>query len=177
MCGTSQRIAWKMTATILSHQKWACKQHPFRGKLSQPMVVATHKEFALRLNEALDLQGLRRGRGRRVKIAKMGGVSGEGARKWLSGESLPTMEHAIVLASECGVCVEWLLTGRGPKSLSETIAPPKQKLPDDMMRLIRALESLSPESRSLLHEALPPLPTEWRKAIERRYTAERRKAG
>lgn len=32
-----------------------------------------------------------------------------------NGDKLPSMETAQRIASRCGVCVEWLLTGRGPK--------------------------------------------------------------
>lgn len=40
-----------------------------------------------------------------------------------AGEKLPSMEKAIEIASKLGVCVEWLLTGRGSKMPSK---PPEE---------------------------------------------------
>ena len=37
--------------------------------------------------------------------------------KWKSGSGLPTLDNAIQLARKAGVQVEWLLTGRGERSL------------------------------------------------------------
>lgn len=34
---------------------------------------------------------------------------------WVRGQSLPTLETAIEIALRGKVCVEWLLTGRGPQ--------------------------------------------------------------
>jgi DNA-binding XRE family transcriptional regulator len=34
---------------------------------------------------------------------------------WLNGEKLPSMETAIKIADKFGVCVEWLITGKGLK--------------------------------------------------------------
>ena len=57
------------------------------------------------------------------------------------------MEKAVEMALKLGVCVEWLLTGRGP------MQPPKpatdlldlSELPDDAKRNLRALvESIKP---------------------------------
>lgn len=48
-------------------------------------------------------------------IGKVFGVSGPMITYWRTGQKLPAMETAQVIAKRCGVCVEWLLTGRGPK--------------------------------------------------------------
>ena len=122
------------------------------------MVAGLHSGFARRLAEALDdLQGLPKGRGRRVHLAKMGEVSGEAARKWLAGEALPAMKHALLLSSHCGVCVEWLLTGRGPKVVADIMAsvreePKTYDLED--LRVARAIQSLPPKSRVALQTVL-----------------------
>lgn len=89
------------------------------GPILQPMVAQVHAEFAARLNEALTDAGWVIGYGRRIRLAQLVGLSGESCRKWLNGESLPTMEHAIQVALHLGVYVEWLLTGRGPKRLPD----------------------------------------------------------
>ena len=43
------------------------------------------------------------------------GVSGPTVNEWLKGKKLPGMENAIRIATELNCCVEFLLTGRGPK--------------------------------------------------------------
>lgn len=48
-------------------------------------------------------------------LGKFLGVSGTSARAYLQGEKTPSMVHAIEFAEKLGVCVEWLLTGRGGK--------------------------------------------------------------
>lgn len=77
--------------------------------------------FAGRLNELCDDHGLPpKGKGRQVDVARMFDVSQKGARKWLEGEGLPTLEKTIEIAQRFGVQTEWLLTGRGDKFITET---------------------------------------------------------
>lgn len=59
-------------------------------------------------------------RGRRIRLAKAFGVSGESARKWLAGESMPKLATASKIAKEIGVSVNWLLNGQGPKHPAST---------------------------------------------------------
>ena len=40
---------------------------------------------------------------------------------WLNGEKLPSMDTAIKIANKFGVCVEWLITGKGEKRPGEGI--------------------------------------------------------
>lgn len=98
----------------------------------QPMVATQETDnagFVARLNEALDgIKDVPRARGRRVALAKMMGMSGESARKWLAGETLPTMDNARQFAAKAGVQVDWLLTGRGPKRGGYTPPPLSQPL-------------------------------------------------
>ncbi len=51
-------------------------------------------------------------------------------RKWKVGESDPSRENLISLAKAAGVCIEWLATGEGPKTLAEldTAAIPEKAL-------------------------------------------------
>lgn len=42
-------------------------------------------------------------------------VSGPMVSYYRTGKKLPSMETALLIARKTGVCVEWLLTGRGPK--------------------------------------------------------------
>lgn len=78
-----------------------------------------HKaEFSSRLNDALDAIGYpAKGKGRQVRLGKDMHTSQKGARKWLEGEAIPSMDHAIGLALLAHVHIEWLLTGRGPRNL------------------------------------------------------------
>jgi transcriptional regulator with XRE-family HTH domain len=81
----------------------------------------TKSAFSSRLNEALDDAGVPpKFDGRQVAVAKMFGVSQKGARKWLEGEGLPTLEKCIEIATRLNVHVEWLATGRGPKREGES---------------------------------------------------------
>ena len=63
------------------------------------------------------------------------GVSKAMAWNYYKGIKLPSMEKAIEIAEKLGVCVEWLLTGRGPKY------PPKP--PDETIDI----SEISPEMR------------------------------
>lgn len=75
------------------------------------------------------------------------GVGTTMAWNYAKGEKLPSMEKAIEIALKLGVCVEWLLTGRGPmqppKSVSDLLD--LSALPDDAKRNLRALvDSIKP---------------------------------
>jgi transcriptional regulator with XRE-family HTH domain len=89
--------------------------------------------FSERLNELCDEHGLPpKGKGRQVAVAKMFNLSQKGARKWLEGEGLPTLERTIEIASRFGVQTEWLLTGRGDKYITETGESMLASLPPDI---------------------------------------------
>lgn len=66
--------------------------------------------FSQRLNKVCDEANLPM-RGRRAMLAQLTGVSGEAARKWLSGEAIPAMTHVAALATHFGSSAQWLLTG------------------------------------------------------------------
>lgn len=79
-------------------------------------------EFSRRLNEALDESPLHipaKGDGRQTVVAKLFGVGQKAARKWLEGEGFPELEKAIEIAIRLSITVEWLLTGRGEKRVSD----------------------------------------------------------
>lgn len=52
---------------------------------------------------------------RREDVGKRLGVSGPAVTYWWNGDRLPTMQQAIILSAVFNCCVEWLLTGNGPK--------------------------------------------------------------
>ena len=85
----------------------------------QPMVANTKNDFAERLNQACDAANppIPMGRGRRAELRRRVlshglDVSGESVRKWLSGESIPSMDSLRFIATALAVESEWLLTGR-----------------------------------------------------------------
>jgi SOS-response transcriptional repressor LexA len=84
------------------------------------MVASSKQDFAERLTEACIDAGMSSGRGmvtelhKRVRNAGMN-ISFEGVRKWVEGESIPSMNNARMLAAVVGRSVEYLLSGRGDK--------------------------------------------------------------
>jgi len=77
-------------------------------------MIDEKQEFSKRLHAACDFAGIVKGRGRRAELARMFGVSGESARKWLEGFSIPDTKRIPEIAKKLGVRGEWLLTGIGP---------------------------------------------------------------
>ncbi|NJM13057.1 MAG: helix-turn-helix transcriptional regulator [Synechococcaceae cyanobacterium SM1_2_3] len=74
-------------------------------------------------------------------------VSTSMAWNYFNGEKLPSMEKAVEMALKLGVCVEWLLTGRGPMQPLKPAADvlDLSELPEDAKRNLRALvESIRP---------------------------------
>jgi transcriptional regulator with XRE-family HTH domain len=119
------------------------------------MVATTKQAFSDRLNQVFDERGEPL-RGRRIMLARVAGVSGEAARKWLSGESIPAMEHAATIARHFNVSVQWLLTGQtDPKVEAGTLT-------DEEIAHIERLRCLPPSERARVFRALdafvsPPL--------------------
>jgi hypothetical protein len=90
------------------------------------MVVKTREQtkldFAHRLNEALDdvtecpRSDVDGGRGRAAWVGRHFKVSGEAARKWLAGETIPDQTNMARLAAALNVTPFWLHAGQLPKS-------------------------------------------------------------
>jgi len=76
-------------------------------------------EFKDRLREALLAAGFP-DRGMAQKLSVIMKVSAKAVGKWLSGESMPTTTKISVLAKLANVNGEWLLTGIGERSQSNT---------------------------------------------------------
>lgn len=76
--------------------------------------------FSARLNELCDENGIPpKGKNRQKTVGSRFSVSQEGARKWLEGEGLPQFEKCIEIAVDFKVCLDWLMTGRGPKRVAQ----------------------------------------------------------
>lgn len=98
----------------------------------------SHLDFARRFKEACKAAGLP---ATQKELGKVFGVSGVMVNYYRNGEKLPSMERAIEMAEILGVCVEWLLTGRGPRTPPDA----KEGAADQM-----DLSGLSSESKALI---------------------------
>lgn len=99
--------------------------------------------FSQRLNKVCDEANLPM-RGRRIMLAHLTGVSGEAARKWLSGEAIPAMTHVAALATHFGSSAQWLLTGHDDASNDGLLT-----LTDEEKRLVLMLRSLPANERAM----------------------------
>ncbi len=81
------------------------------------MSIQTPETFWTRTKEAFEEAGLD---STQAGIAKFLGIKQPSISDWNKPDGYPTMANAIKLAHKANVCVEWLLTGRGPRRL-----PPK----------------------------------------------------
>lgn len=107
-------------------------------------------EFYRRLKEAV------RARYKRdlsqVELGRKYGVSQGAVSKWALG-GLPNLDTVIRIAKDTRYCVEWLLTGRGPKHPGGDLDPEQQELlalyHDDpvFQRLVKHWKILQPDGR------------------------------
>lgn len=58
---------------------------------------------------------------KQTPLAKWLGFAQPTINDWLNGKVLPSLDTAIKLANKFDVCVEWLVTGRGPKHPTDLI--------------------------------------------------------
>ncbi|EKI3357322.1 helix-turn-helix transcriptional regulator [Salmonella enterica] len=72
--------------------------------------VTTIERFSERLKEAM--QGVSN-----HEIARRSGLSEAAIRKYVKGESYPTIDNAAKVADACGVSLSWLLTEQEPSQL------------------------------------------------------------
>ena len=77
---------------------------------------------------------------KQTPLAKWLGFAQPTINDWLNGKILPSLDTAIKLASKFDVCVEWLITGNGPKRSTDLINTKE----------ILDLSKLSPENRLLV---------------------------
>jgi DNA-binding XRE family transcriptional regulator len=74
-------------------------------------------------------------------VAKFIHKSTATAWNYMNGVKLPSMENAIDLALRFNCCVEWLLTGRGPKR------PGGEQLPPEIAQVVEAMTLMEPEQQ------------------------------
>ncbi|HVJ61588.1 MAG TPA: DNA-binding protein [Tahibacter sp.] len=99
------------------------------------------QDFADRLDQALTLAGIPRGRARNGKLATLFYVSRETARLWLKGR-LPALPKLREMARRLDVSLDWLATGRGhPRSAgtAEKSGPVGDAIETELFNLIRLM--------------------------------------
>lgn len=76
------------------------------------------KDIGDRINAALVGAGYTKDRHKNLTdvLARTFNVSIATVSNWRHGQKCPAMENALLIAVKLDVCVEWLLTGRGPVS-------------------------------------------------------------
>ncbi|TCV93988.1 Xre family transcriptional regulator [Luteibacter rhizovicinus] len=114
---------------------------------------SSNRGFSQRLHMALDMSGLKKGRGRTTQLADLFDVSRETARKWLNAEGLPELARQIDMAVRFGVNFEWLATGRGaPEGVTGVREPPAMYRPEtrEQLRLVGIVTRLPRERRNAL---------------------------
>ncbi len=92
------------------------------------MSLDDKKEFATRLNQALDIANIPpKGKGRQIKLAALLNVSQESARKWLSGECFPDTTRIFELANKLNINTQWLFSGIGKITQTVRVKEPPTK--------------------------------------------------
>lgn len=93
---------------------------PRNGTLGSMDADYEKAAFAARLNEICDdMKVPPKGQARQTTLAIIFGITQKGVRKWLEGEGYPSIDMARRIAMWADVHFEWLMTGRGPKWISE----------------------------------------------------------
>ena len=87
-------------------------------------------DYAKRLKSLQVAQGIKT----QIELSAWMGFSKSIVSAWMRGEKIPTMDTALKIADMFGVCVEWLLTGKGLKRLDE-IKQPSSPLLDKFNQL------------------------------------------
>ena len=63
-----------------------------------------------------------------TECAKLLGIKQPSVWEWASNDGAPSVENSTTLGRELNVCVEWILTGRGPKHPGPPMEPAAQAL-------------------------------------------------
>ena len=72
-------------------------------------------DYARRLKELQTDKGIKT----QIELSAWMGFSKSIISAWMRGEKIPSMDTALKIATMFDVCVEWLLTGKGPKHPNE----------------------------------------------------------
>ena len=114
---------------------------------------AAYEAFAERLLEACrdDPTMPRSGeRGFLKALGKKAGIGYKGAEKWVKGLGMPDMGNASLVARNLGVSFEWLMTGRGEKTISFAIAESQATYGADIIGVAQSIVQLPAETRGAI---------------------------
>lgn len=103
--------AKKNQAIYFAPNEWRLNHH-LQMTQNQPF-----KDIGERISLALIDAGYTKDRHKDLTevLKKLFGVSSATISDWRHGKKCPTMKNALDIAVKLNVCVEWILTGRGPK--------------------------------------------------------------
>ena len=76
-----------------------------------------YKDFANRLKALQTEKGIKT----QIELSRWLGFSRSIVSEWMRGECLPSMDTAIKLSEKFGCNAQWLLTGKGKKTIDEEI--------------------------------------------------------
>lgn len=96
-------------------------------------------------------------------VGKLFGVGQSMITRWKTGKDTPALPRAIEIAKEYGVCVEWLLTGNGPKRPGDAPDP-------ELGRLLEFWDTLTP---TVKHEVV--LYAAYRRSVKESHEKQPRK--
>jgi len=100
--------------------------------------MVKHEAFAKRFSKACKEAGLPE---KQEDLGKCFGVSGPMIHAYRSGDKLPSMGTALKIAHGAGVCVEWLLTGRGD------MRPIESSYSAEILEIAQQLTMMPPKGR------------------------------
>ena len=86
----------------------------FNNNYNNPM---EYKDFANRLKALQTEKGIKT----QIELSRWLGFSRSIVSEWMRGECLPSMDTAIKLSEKFGCNAQWLLTGKGKKTIDEEI--------------------------------------------------------
>lgn len=107
-----------------------------------------HEAFSKRFIRACKEAGLP---DNQVDLGKCFGVSGPMIHAYRSGDKLPSMDTALKIAHGTGVCVEWLLTGRGD------IRPVESSYSAEILDIAQQLTRMPPKGRRAVSSLIQSL--------------------
>lgn len=108
-------------------------------------MIRRYESFATRMRQAIAASRYAKSTQKELGTA-FGGISDVAVNYYLNGKKMPSMDTALVICERLDVCVEWLLTGRGPRT------------PHDIERLIDTA-GLTPSQVLALRAAIDALRT------------------
>lgn len=108
----------------------ACIGGPYADR-AQNQAVAKETSFE-RIKQALLDAGKN---GTQEEIAKLAGIKQPSVSEWKNEGTTPSLENAIAIGAKLNVCVEWIITGRGPKRPGPPMEPAAQALWDAWPRI------------------------------------------